>query len=176
MLKYLKDFLNRFARMDTSPKRLAASFCFGVFVSITPTVPFQTPIILGLGWLLGFNTVVAFASSWLFSNPFTLVPVYLIDYAFGVWFFEKVVGFDLVRYNPWWIEKFNGFLSRYIDVQKHFGTNFCLWCLLFGGLMVALLVSIPLYFILERVFATIIKQLGKKKAADQITYEDHRTK
>lgn len=90
-----------------------------------------------------------------------MVPIYIAGYAFGAWFFEKVVGIDLVRYNPYWVDTFNQFLSRYIDVQKHFGTHFCLWCLLFGGFLFALLVSVPLYPLLKRVFDRLLKKVEK---------------
>ncbi len=167
MGNYLDTLFDRLARAEKSSSRLAASFCLGTFIALTPTIPFQTPLLFLLSWLFGLNATVTFAAVYLINNPLTMVPIYIIGYAFGTWFFEKVVGLDLVRYNPWWVENFNTFLSRYVDIKKHFGTQFCLWCLLLGGLLFALIVSISLYPFLKRFFDHVIRQLEKRKSPDE---------
>lgn len=164
MRKYVQKSIERLVRSEKSSKKLAASFCLGTWIALTPTIPLQTPLLFLLSWLFRLNASVTFFAVYLINNPFTMVPIYIIDYAFGVWFFEKVVGFDLVRYNPWWMERFNAFLSRYIDVKKHFGTEFCLWCLFLGGIIFASLVSLLLYPILRRVFDRIIAHMKKRES------------
>ncbi len=166
MRRYFHKMMDRLVRSEKSSTKLAASFCLGTFIALTPTIPLQTPLLFLLSWLFGLNASVTFTAVYLINNPFTMVPIYIIGYAFGAWFFERVVGLDLVRYNPSWVEKFNVFLSRYIDLKQHFGTEFCLWYLLFGGLMLALMVSIPLYPILKRVFDRLIKQLERRKSRE----------
>lgn len=168
MWAYLKNTLNRLAQSEHSSRKLAASFCLGIFIALTPTMPVQTPLIFLLSWLLGLNAGVAFASSWIANNPFTMVPIYIIDYAVGVWFFEKLVGIDLARYNPWWVDKFNAYLSRSIDVNKYFGGELCIWYLFLGGLIFATLVTLPLYPILKATFDKLIKQIAKRKQAEPL--------
>lgn len=158
MRKYFNKMIDRLVRSEKSSKKLAASFSLGTFIALTPTIPFQTPLLFLLSWILRLNSAVTFAAVYLVNNPFTMVPIYIIDYAFGAWFFQKVVGIDLVRYNPWWVEKFNAFLSRYIDVKKYFGADFCFWCLILGGLLFALLISVPLYPILKYTCDRLIKK------------------
>lgn len=168
MSGYFGKIMDKLARSEKSSSRLAASFCLGTFIALTPTIPLQTPLLFAMSWLLGLNATVTFTAVYLVNNPFTMIPIYLIGYALGAWFFEKVVGLDLVRYNPSWVESFNAFLSRSIDVKKYFGTEFCIWYLLFGGFLFATVVSVPLYPILKHTFERLLKRL-KRHHEEHIT-------
>lgn len=163
MIQYLKKWFEGLLLKERSIEKLSASFCLGAFIAIAPIIPLQTPLLLVFCWLFGLNAAVSVAALYLINNPFTLVPIYIMDYAVGVWFFKKVVGIDLVQYNPWWIDRFNAFLSRYIDVEKYLGAELCFWCLLAGGFMMALMVSLPLYPLLKRALTRLAAQLEKSK-------------
>ncbi len=163
MKQYFRKQFEKLLLKEQNISRLSASFCLGTFIALTPTIPLQTPLTVALSWLFGLNIGVAVAALYIVNNPFTMIPIYVAGYAIGVWFFKTVVGIDLLQYNPWWIDKFNAFLSKYIDVEKYLGAELCFWCLLLGGLLLGLMISLPLYPLLKRALTRLAAQLEKTK-------------
>ncbi len=164
MKQYFRKQLEKLLLKERNISRLSASFCLGTFIALTPTIPLQTWIVMLLSWVSGLNIGVSVAALYIVNNPLTIIPIYVAGYAIGVWFFKAVVGIDLIEYNPWWVDRFNAFLSKYIDVEKYLGAELCFWCLLFGGLLLALMVSLPLYPLLKRVLTRLAVQLEKQKS------------
>ncbi len=162
MVAFVRSRLEKLLLAERSCERLAASFCVGTFIALTPTIPLQTPLLFAVSWLCGLNAGVTFAAVYLINNPLTMIPIYVIDYAVGVWFFNAL-GIAASQYNPSWVSTVNAYLSRYIDINKYLGSDFCLWCLLVGGLLFALMVSVPLYPLLKRACMSISRELEKKK-------------
>lgn len=70
---------------------VARGVAVGLFVGLTPTVGFQTVLMLGFCALLRGNFIAAFAVSWI-SNPLTLTPLYLGYYLLGKQIFEPLLG------------------------------------------------------------------------------------
>lgn len=66
---------------------VARGVAVGLFVGLTPTVGFQTLLMLGLCAVLRGNLIAAFAVSWV-SNSVTITPLYLGYYLLG----EHVAG------------------------------------------------------------------------------------
>lgn len=159
---FIRKRLEKLLLAERSCERLAASFCVGTFIAISPTIPVQTPLLFFVSWLFGLNAGVVFAAVYLVNNPLTLIPIYMIDYAVGVKFFE-LLGIPIANYNPAWVASLNTFVSRYIDIKKYLGADFCLWCLLVGGVLFALMVSLPLYPLLKRMCTALTKELEKNK-------------
>jgi len=56
----------------------------GVFIGVTPTIPFHTVLALSLAPLLRVSVVTAYLGIWI-SNPLTWVPQYLLAYEVGCW-------------------------------------------------------------------------------------------
>ena len=69
-------------RLQGDPKKLALGMALGVFIGITPTIPFHTILILSLAPLLGASVVAAYLGIWV-SNPVTWVPQYYLAYEVG---------------------------------------------------------------------------------------------
>ncbi len=72
----------KFRRLQGDPKKLALGAALGVFVGITPTIPFHTILVLTLAPLLGASVIAAYMGIWV-SNPVTWVPQYLLAYEVG---------------------------------------------------------------------------------------------
>ena len=72
----------KFMRLQEDPKRIAGGLALGVFIGITPTIPFHTVIALSLAALLGVSPVTAFIGIQV-GNPLTVVPIYLTSYKVG---------------------------------------------------------------------------------------------
>lgn len=158
MIKYIKKILDKLILNEKSPKNLALSFCVGNFAAWAPIIPLQTPLLVFLNYIFGFNQTVAITALYTINNPFTLIPIYIGDYFFGKFLFEKIMKINMADYNPAWADKFSSFLSRWIDIKKYIGEPvFCIWNLLFGGLILALITSIILYPIALYIFQHILK-------------------
>lgn len=156
---HIKSILYKLVLSEKSPSKLALSFCIGNFIALSPTIPLQTPMAFALSWIFRLNPTVVVTTLYIINNPFTMIPIYVVDYMFGVWFFEKFLRFDIIKYNPSWVEHFNIFLSKYIDLKKYLaGSEFCLWCLLMGGLILSGAISIIIYPLMKLIFKKVLKQ------------------
>ena len=72
----------KFKRLQGDPRKLAWGMALGVFVGMTPTVPFHTAAVLILAPLLGISPVTAYLGIWV-MNPVTIAPLYLAAYKVG---------------------------------------------------------------------------------------------
>ncbi len=81
----------KFKRLQDSPQKLAWGMALGVFIGITPTVPFHTVTVLFLAPLLRVSPVTALMGICV-MNPVTMPPLYYAAYRVG-----KLI---LFRQNP----------------------------------------------------------------------------
>ncbi len=72
----------KFRRLQGSPQKLAGGMALGVFIAMTPTVPFHTVMALALAPLLRVSPVTAYIGIWV-CNPLTMVPLYVLAYKIG---------------------------------------------------------------------------------------------
>ena len=72
----------KFKRLQGDPRKLAWGMALGVFVGVTPTVPFHTVVVLALAPVLGISPVTAYIGIWI-MNPVTIAPLYLLAYKVG---------------------------------------------------------------------------------------------
>ncbi len=82
--------LERIGCLRIERAAMARGVAVGLFVALTPTVGFQTLLMLVFCVLLRGNFIAAFAVSWI-SNPLTLTPLYLGYYVVGELVFEPVL-------------------------------------------------------------------------------------
>ena len=76
-------FYERFISLKGEPRAIAAGMALGVFVGVTPTIPFHTVIIVILGLLFRQNISAAYLGSWIISNPLTAPFLYFTEYQLG---------------------------------------------------------------------------------------------
>jgi len=74
----------RILHADDTPHRLALGIALGIFVGSTPTIGLQMIIVLLLASLFHANKVVGLPIVW-FTNPFTIMPIYYVNYLIGKW-------------------------------------------------------------------------------------------
>ncbi len=72
----------KFKRLQGNPQKIALGAALGVFVGVTPTIPFHTVMVLTLAPLLRISVVAAYMGIWV-SNPVTWVPQYILAYEVG---------------------------------------------------------------------------------------------
>ena len=77
----------KFKRLQGDPRKLAGGMALGVFIGMTPTVPFHTLVALALAPWLRISPVTAYLGIWI-MNPITMAPLYLAAYKVGQFLFR----------------------------------------------------------------------------------------
>lgn len=78
----LRYYWLKFVRLQDNPRKIAWGMALGVFIGMTPTVPFHTVLALSLAPLLGVSPVAAYLGIWI-MNPVTMAPIYVAAYQVG---------------------------------------------------------------------------------------------
>ena len=79
----LKAFYDNFLSLKGEPRAIAMGVATGVFIGVTPTIPFHTALIILFGLLFKHNLTAAYLGSWLVSNPLTILILYFSQYELG---------------------------------------------------------------------------------------------
>jgi hypothetical protein len=81
--RFLKYYFIRFKRLQGNPHALAGGTAIGVFVGLTPTMPFHTLLIVFLSLLSRSSAVAGIIISWIVCNPLTYLPIYYLAAVIG---------------------------------------------------------------------------------------------
>ncbi len=71
-------------RLPGDPRKIAAGMALGVFIGVTPTIPFHMISALAIAQLVGISRVAAVMGCWI-SNPITIPPFYYFSFKIGKW-------------------------------------------------------------------------------------------
>lgn len=158
MMKYVREksreFYNRFISLKGHPRNIAMGMAIGVFIGMTPTIPFHTVLIIALALPLRQNLTAAMLGAWV-MNPLTIPVFYLAEYELG----RLVLGWERFAIV---------FNSADIGNILEIGWEI-FYPLQVGGLLVAPFFAVPAYFITYR-FVNAIR--GKGHAERQRTAEE----
>ncbi len=105
-----------------------------------------------LSWLLQLNPAATFMSTYIINNPWTMAPLYFVDYIFGNWFLYICFGLNSMTINPSWIEQANTWIAYYTGFK---GISF--WGFMVGGNLLGILFSVILYPVLLNIFTKMLK-------------------
>ena len=130
---------------ERCPQRLALSCCIGVYIAFSPFVGLHTAMVFLFAWLFALNSAVMLTVSIFINNPWTMMPIYAIDYMVGNWLFH-LFDLDGQHLNPQWVESMNTFIATHTGLQ-----GLSLWAFLLGGNLLGLVAGGILYPILKRV-------------------------
>ena len=72
----------RFRRLKGDPQKIALGMALGVFIGVTPTIPFHTILALALSYVFRISRVAAIMGVWV-SNPITIPPLYYCSFIIG---------------------------------------------------------------------------------------------
>jgi hypothetical protein len=89
----LQEFIASFKQLQGNPHYVALGMAVGIFVSLTPSFPFQTAIAVPLAFVLRGSKRAAAIGVWL-SNPVTLPLCYLASYKTGMLIIGNASSFD----------------------------------------------------------------------------------
>jgi len=122
----------KFLRLQDDPKKIAGGLALGVFIGITPTIPFHTVAALSLAAFLKVSPVTAFIGIQV-GNPLTVVPIYLTAYKMGKYLLysaHPLVFPKVFSYGAWFRVLCHGGIALQI-----------------GGIIIALPPAIVTYFL-----------------------------
>ena len=140
----IRSFYKTFISLKGKPKSIAAGLAMGVFVGVTPTIPFHTAIIVLLGLLFRKNITAAYLGSWIISNPVTIPILYFAQYHLGSFLLGMApCSFSLTDYS--------------LESIALMGARILI-PLLMGGIITAPLFALPAYFVTRWLITAIRKK------------------
>ena len=145
-LETLKD---RIKRLNGDPHYVAMGMAIGVFVALTPTIPFHTVLGVLLAILLKGSKPAAVIGVWV-SNPVTIPIFYLASYKVGAYILGHKIPFD---------QKYDSIL----ELAK-IGLDATI-AMLLGGILIGIPPAILAYFFTKRIVTKYRKKRAKKKAS-----------
>jgi len=134
-----REFIDRVKKLQGDPHYVAMGMAIGIFVSITPTIPFHTVIAITLAFILRGSKPAAAIGVW-FCNPVTAPFFYLVSYKAGMLFLGKSAPFD-AKY-----ESVLELIKLGMDVTI---------AMIISGVILGILPGIAAYFITLKIFTKI---------------------
>ncbi len=158
--RFFKYFYLKFLRLKGDPQSLAGGIAIGVFLGITPIMPFQTIVVVLATVVTRTSTIAAILSSFMVANPLTYVPQY---------YFSTVIGNALTPYDLTWSR-----IKEAMDLMSHdpgfykslrilveLGYESVI-VIVVGGMVLAIPFTIASYYLSLPVFQKIKKRREQK--------------
>lgn len=139
--KHIRTFYDQFISLKGEPSQIAAGVAIGVFVGVTPTIPFHTGIIVLIGLLFRQNITAGYLGAWIISNPLTVPLFYVAQYELG----RFLLGMERSRF---------AITDYTLGNIAALGWEILL-PLLTGGILMAPFFAVPSYFIARRMITAI---------------------
>ena len=143
-MSYLKrkvrDFYHAFISLQGDPRKIAMGMAIGVFIGVTPTIPFHTVLAIGFIFLFRQNLPAALLGNWI-TNPITIPLFYFSEYEIG----RYVLGWgpsEITLHQLNFHELFKLGWEIFVPLQL-------------GGLILAPFFALPAYFITHRAVLAI---------------------
>ena len=149
----------RLIRLRGHPHELALGMAFGIFIGMTPTIPFHIIIAVALALVFKASKITSVAGT-LICNPITIYPVYKYCYSIGAF----ILGFD---YNT----KLLASVKEAINHGEAFniittilgGGGMVVATFILGGIVLGVIFAVPSYFIFFYFFKTFISWRKSRK-------------
>jgi uncharacterized protein (DUF2062 family) len=139
----IKDGLARIRDLPDDPHYVAKGMAIGVFVSMTPTIPFHTVIAVALALIFRASKIAAAIGVWL-SNPLTIPIFYFASYQTGSLLFGS-------------LSTCNGSCKSISDLLT-LGAEVALATIV-GGIVIGIVPAIAAYFITR----TIVTRMRSRR-------------
>lgn len=161
-LNYTKLFLNKLVLAERSCEKLTLSFCLGLFFALSPFIGLQTWMAILFCLIFRLNTTVAISTLYVVNNPFTMAPIFFIEYKLG-YFILNDIFYVKIKSNPAWIDTILNFINKYLFcMEKYLANGICFWCFFIGSMVASLVISIVLYPIMKKVFNLLLCKKQQK--------------
>jgi uncharacterized protein (DUF2062 family) len=155
MKKFFQTVVHKFFLIERDPKKLAWTTCLGLFIGFSPFLGLQTPLVFLFAWLFSLPASILFSVVYIVNNPFlTTIPIIIANYLTGYLIFTYIIPVDLYAYNPTWFawleNKIRPSIGRYLGINE-----ICFWDFMVGGVVFAILFSVPFYPLLKRFYTRL---------------------
>lgn len=145
----LKALFVRLKELQGDPRYIAIGMAIGVFVGVTPTIPFHTVIALALAFIFRGSKPAAAIGVW-FANPVTIPIFYIGSFKLGTLILNKPIPFDVK------FESITELMSLGLDVTI---------AMIVGGAILGILPAIIAYILTYRIM-TRVREKAKKRNKD----------
>jgi uncharacterized protein (DUF2062 family) len=148
MRKRIRAFFKNALLSGATPQRLSLSCCSGLYIAFSPFPGVHTILMFVFNYFLKlhFPTLLVITS---INNPWTMIPFYTFDYAFGYWVTHSLMG-----WTPSWI----------LSLTKIFGTGkICIWSFLIGGNILGIIAAFSSYPLFIWLFTRLSSHIGNNK-------------
>jgi hypothetical protein len=150
----VRKFLRDLAGLDDPPHKIAMGLALGIFVGFVPIMGIQMAVVLPFALLFRGNKTAAIGGVWI-TNPITVIPIYYMNYKVGMLFLD---------YPPLVWADFQGLFTN-ITLDKFLKLGGAILAPLFtGGLAVAIVASIPTYFITRHLVTRARERRARRQA------------
>jgi uncharacterized protein (DUF2062 family) len=143
----IREFVQRIKNLEGDPHYVAMGLAIGVFISLTPTIPFHTVLAVSLAIILRGSKAAAVLGVW-FSNPITAPIFYWGSYKVGLYLLGNPAPFNV---------KYESILELF-----HLGMDVTI-AMIAGGVILGVLPGIASYFITRKIITTIRLRRALKK-------------
>lgn len=143
----IREFIDRVKNLEGDPHYVSMGMAIGVFISVTPTIPFHTVLAVSLAIILRGSKAAAALGVW-FSNPITAPIFYWGSYKVGMYFLGNSAPFDV---------KYESILEL-----LGLGLNVTI-AMIAGGVILGILPGIASYFITRKIIRTLQLRKALKK-------------
>lgn len=164
----ISSFADRVKKLNGDPHYVAFGLAIGVFIAITPTIPFHTILAIALAILLKASKPAAILGVWI-SNPVTMVFLYIACYKAGHLFFGGSVHMlESVELLIEHLESDSNFSQKIDYFNEFIKTQIKTFMIMnAGGFILGIPSGLVTYFITRRFFVNLRKKksIRYKKAA-----------
>ena len=133
----------RLIRLRDQPHELALGMAIGIFIGMTPTIPFHTVAAVALALVFKVSKITAAVGTWI-CNPLTVYPIYKYSYEIG----SFVLRFDQNKkiLKPL-MDAINNVQLLDIATTMIGAGGKVAAAFLLGGMLFGIVISVPSYFL-----------------------------
>jgi uncharacterized protein len=146
---WVKELFVRIKKLHGDPRYIASGMAIGVFVSVTPTIPFHMIIAVTLAFVLKGSKPAAIIGSW-FANPITIPFFYVGSFKVGTFILNKPIPFNVK------FESITALMSLGRDTTI---------AMVVGGAILGILPAIVAYILTYRIMTTVREKARNKRLA-----------
>ncbi len=159
-LRATKYYYLRFIRLRGKPSVLARGVAVGIFVGVTPTIPFHTILALIFASIVRGSKIAALLATVLVSNPLTFFLQYYLSFRIGNWLTPSNISWEKMTELMDALSNGANFRESF-SALGHMGLE-ALSLLLIGGVILAIPFTIASY-VLSLLFFRSMHQKRREK-------------
>lgn len=156
-----KYYFTKFKRLRGSPRALAGGTAVGVFIGLTPTIPFHTILIVFLAFVTRTSVLAGVIVSWLVCNPLTYLPIYYFSAVIGNHITPYEINLEKVQLLLNKIIK-NGSLLESLTFIAELGYE-AMVVMIVGGICLAIPFTVVSYYMALKFFIKLRKKRISKR-------------